>query len=171
VGLLNIKKMKTKERVQTWQANMKTFKLQHIERTAPGFYAASGGSNMATKPYTEKSDYKLAAAISDCIRFCGGSSEVIYNFILTKGRFGVEPVFDQGWKPVRVEAKYSGKCLVVEVNIRCKPIAKSTDAELFLRTNDFEFFSNWFCSHFSNTAWAQLVNSCPGKSAENLSRA
>jgi len=154
--------MKTKQTLPTWQQSMKKLKLQHIQQTAPNFYLASGGQDMITKPYSEKTDYKLAAAIAACLKYCGGETEIVYNFTLSKSRTGYTPVYGETWKPVRVTATFEDKALVIDVNTKSKNEAQSIGNQLFLRTNSFECFSNWFCGNFPGSLWAKNLKSACG---------
>lgn len=54
-----------------WQDMLKDMKHVYIERTAPGFYAASGGKTMKLKSYRDDTANGLTAAIIDFLKFSG----------------------------------------------------------------------------------------------------
>lgn len=58
----------------TWKQQLKELKLKHIEKTAPGFYEASGGATMKVAPYNDNTANGLTKAICDYITFNGGSA-------------------------------------------------------------------------------------------------
>jgi hypothetical protein len=55
-----------------WKAELKRLKLAYIERTAPGFYKASGGDTMQIKPYSDRTANGLTTCVCDWIKFNGG---------------------------------------------------------------------------------------------------
>ncbi len=63
----------------TWQEQLKTLKYDHIERTAPGFFVASGGRSMKIRPYTDKTANGLTRCIIDFLTFSGWQAERISN--------------------------------------------------------------------------------------------
>ena len=58
--------------MEPWKEIMKKLKQEHLKRTAPGFYAASGGDTMTLKPYSDKTFNCLKNAVTDFIKFQGG---------------------------------------------------------------------------------------------------
>src|SRR5450432_1936458 len=60
-----------------WKAAMNLLKLEHIERTAPGFFEASGGYTMEVKSYSDKTANALTKSIIDYIKFNGGDANRI----------------------------------------------------------------------------------------------
>jgi hypothetical protein len=60
-----------------WKAELKRLKLAHIQKTAPGFYQASGGDTMTIKPYSDKTANGLTTAVCDWIKFNGGDAQRI----------------------------------------------------------------------------------------------
>ncbi len=50
-----------------WKALLKRMKLEHIRRTAPGFFDLSGGYQMKVNPYTDKTANGLTKAVEDFI--------------------------------------------------------------------------------------------------------
>lgn len=149
---------------------MRTLKLQHIRNVTPGFFAASGGWEMATKPFSQKTDSALAASIDACLRFSGGTSEIHHNYRIAKGPRGEYlPVFEEGWRPVRIFATIEGRVLKIEINKKSQPAARTTDKELVLRTPSFETFSAWFISQFPKSHWAQVTAGTTASEIENSS--
>lgn len=59
------------EDVINWKAELKAMKLAYIKKTAPGFYAASGGDTMKLKPWNDKTTNGLTAAIIDWLTYSG----------------------------------------------------------------------------------------------------
>jgi hypothetical protein len=51
---------------------LKQLKLDHIKKTAPGFFEASGGYAMAVKPYSDDTANGLTRCIEDFINHSGG---------------------------------------------------------------------------------------------------
>lgn len=49
-------------------------KLEHVKKTAPGFFDLSGGYAMKTKPYRDDTANGLTRSIIDWITFNGGSA-------------------------------------------------------------------------------------------------
>jgi len=143
--------------INTWRADMKTLKLLHIQRTTPGFFLASGGWHMVVKNFSEKTDSKLGAAVAACIKYCGGLSELKYNFTLAKGSNGYQAIYNDTWKPLRVTGKFENRLLTIEINKFAAPAARTTAHKLYLGTPSFEIFSKWFCSHFPNSIWCKIV--------------
>lgn len=62
-----------------WQERLKRLKYDHIERTAPGFFAASGGRSMKLKPYNDRTANGLTRCIIDFLTFSGWHAERISN--------------------------------------------------------------------------------------------
>ncbi|HTN08853.1 hypothetical protein [Agriterribacter sp.] len=62
-----------------WQKQMKELKYSHLERTAPAFFAASGGRSMKLKPYNDKTANGLTRCIIDFLTFSGWQAERISN--------------------------------------------------------------------------------------------
>lgn len=62
-----------------WKQQLKELKYSHIERTAPGFFAASGGRSMMLKPYNDKTANGLTRCIIDFLTFSGFHAERISN--------------------------------------------------------------------------------------------
>lgn len=58
-----------------WKAELKAMKLAYIKKTAPGFYAASGGDTMKLKPYSDKTANGLTTCVCDWIKFHGGDAQ------------------------------------------------------------------------------------------------
>jgi hypothetical protein len=56
---------------RSWQDELKALKLAHIQKTAPGFFEASGGFKMKIKPYSDKTANGLTKAIIDFLIFSG----------------------------------------------------------------------------------------------------
>ena len=71
-----------------WTKIMKNLKLENIQKTAPGFFELSGGFDMKTKPYTDKTSNGLTKAIIDYINFKGG----LANRINTQGQVRKEKI-------------------------------------------------------------------------------
>ena len=63
----------------TWQEQLKTLKYDHIERTTPGFFKASGGRTMKITPYNDKTANGLTRCIIDYLTFNGWQAERINN--------------------------------------------------------------------------------------------
>jgi hypothetical protein len=55
-----------------WPKLLKRLKLDHIKRTAPGFFELSGGFAMKVKPYQDRTANGLTACIIDFITHLGG---------------------------------------------------------------------------------------------------
>ncbi|MGV3528930.1 MAG: hypothetical protein ACO1OO_08550 [Flavisolibacter sp.] len=55
-----------------WKELLKNLKLEHFERTAPGFFEQSGGHRMKVKPYSDATANGLTRCICDFIRHIGG---------------------------------------------------------------------------------------------------
>jgi hypothetical protein len=62
-----------------YKDRLKALKYDHIERTAPGFFAASGGRTMKLKPYTDTTANGLTRCIIDFLTFSGWQEERISN--------------------------------------------------------------------------------------------
>ena len=71
-----------------WTKTMKYLKLEHIKKSAPGFFELSGGYDMKIKPYTDKSANGLTKCIIDFITFNNGSATRIN----TQGQARVEKI-------------------------------------------------------------------------------
>lgn len=54
-----------------WKAELKALKLAYIKKSAPGFYAASGGDTMKIPPYSDKTANGLTKCIIDWLTFSG----------------------------------------------------------------------------------------------------
>jgi hypothetical protein len=52
---------------EDWRKMLKRLKLEHIQRTAPGFFEASGGFTMAVKSYNDRTANGLTNCICDFI--------------------------------------------------------------------------------------------------------
>jgi hypothetical protein len=52
-----------------WQKNLKRMKLAYLQRTAPGFFEASGGFTMSVAGYKDNNANALTHAISDYLKF------------------------------------------------------------------------------------------------------
>jgi hypothetical protein len=52
-----------------WKNDLKQLKLEHIQRTAPGFFEASGGFTMTVRGYSDKNANELTRSIIDYINF------------------------------------------------------------------------------------------------------
>jgi hypothetical protein len=55
--------------ISNWKADLKRMKLDHIAKTAPGFFLASGGYSMEVAPYRDNTANSLSKAIMDWLRF------------------------------------------------------------------------------------------------------
>ena len=62
-----------------WKQHLKELKYCHLERTAPAFFAASGGRSMKLKPYKDTTANGLTRCIIDFITFSGWQAERISN--------------------------------------------------------------------------------------------
>lgn len=62
-----------------WQKQLKELKYSHLERTAPAFFAASGGRSMKLKPYKDTTANGLTRCIIDFLTFSGWQAERISN--------------------------------------------------------------------------------------------
>lgn len=58
-------------RPKSWQDELKRLKLEYIQKTAPGFFEASGGFKMKIKPYSDKTANQLTRSIIDFLNFSG----------------------------------------------------------------------------------------------------
>jgi hypothetical protein len=88
------KKLSTLEQIRDnikpidWKDELKRLKLEHIKRTAPGFYAASGGDTMKLKPWNDKTTNGLTAALIDWLTYSGHYA----NRINTQGQARVKKI-------------------------------------------------------------------------------
>lgn len=57
-----------------WRNRLKKKHLEHVKRTAPGFFDASGGYEMKVQPYTDKDRQGLFRCVMDWINFSGGEA-------------------------------------------------------------------------------------------------
>lgn len=86
--------MKTLEKIREnikpidWKAELKRLKLEYIKKTAPGFYAASGGDTMKIPPYSDKTTNGLTKAIIDWLTYSGHYA----NRINTQGQARVKKI-------------------------------------------------------------------------------
>jgi hypothetical protein len=71
-----------------WRAELKRLKLAYIEKTAPGFYKASGGATMQIKPWSDKTTNGLTKAIIDWLTYSGHYA----NRINTQGQARVKKI-------------------------------------------------------------------------------
>lgn len=62
-----------------WKQHLKELKYTHMERTAPGFFAASGGRSMTLNPYRDTTANGLTKCIIDFLAFSGWQAERISN--------------------------------------------------------------------------------------------
>lgn len=62
-----------------WKQQLKELKYCHLERTAPAFFAASGGLSMKLKPYNDSTANGLTRCIIDFLTFSGWQAERISN--------------------------------------------------------------------------------------------
>lgn len=60
-----------------WKEHLKTLKYDHMERTSPGFFKASGGRSMKIKPYSDKTANGLTRCIIDFLTFSEWQAERI----------------------------------------------------------------------------------------------
>lgn len=58
-------------RPDSWQDALRRLKLEYIQKTAPGFFEASGGFKMKIKPYSDKTANQLTRSIIDFLNFSG----------------------------------------------------------------------------------------------------
>lgn len=71
-----------------WKAELKRLKLEYIKKTAPGFYAASGGDTMKIKPWNDNTTNGLTKAIIDWLTYSGHYA----NRINTQGQARVKKI-------------------------------------------------------------------------------
>lgn len=71
-----------------WKAELKRLKLAYIQKTAPGFYKASGGDTMQLKPWSDKTTNGLTKAIIDWLTYSGHYA----NRINTQGQARIHKV-------------------------------------------------------------------------------
>jgi hypothetical protein len=71
-----------------WKAELKRLKLAYIEKTAPGFYKASGGATMQIKAWNDTTTNGLTKAIIDWLTYSGHYA----NRINTQGQARVKKI-------------------------------------------------------------------------------
>jgi hypothetical protein len=64
--------IETVQNIANWKQLLKRLKLDHIKRTAPGFFEASGGYSMKVQPYDDRTSNGLTKCIIDFITHLGG---------------------------------------------------------------------------------------------------
>ena len=153
-----------------WKQELKLMKLEDIKGKAPGFFNLSGGYDMITKPYSDKTANKLTKAITDYINFKGG----LANRINTQGQPRIEKIGLAGGRKMNklsftpsmtnkgtadIHAIVKGRHLSIEIKIgrdkmsdhQLKEQERVTRAEgLYFVARDMESFVLWFKTTFEN---------------------
>lgn len=73
--LSTLQQIRDNVKLPDWKAELKAMKLAYIEKTAPGFYKASGGDTMKLKPWSDKTANGLTTCVCDWIKFHGGDAQ------------------------------------------------------------------------------------------------
>ena len=154
----------------SWSRILKNMKLEHIQKTAPGFFELSGGFDMKTKPYTDKTSNGLTKAITDYINFKGG----LANRINTQGQPRIEKIQLVGGKSMDklsfttsmtnkgtadLHAIVKGRHLSIEIKVgrdrvsdhQLKEQERVTRAGgLYFVARDMESFIQWYKTTFES---------------------
>lgn len=140
-----------------WKTMLKQLKLEHIRRTAPAFFQASGSYSMQVKPYSDRTNIGLTRCITDYLRYSG------YHLVDRKSNrrqsFKWRKSPSQS-NPEEIEAVIHGRALRIQIRIGDEPVsgqqlreklkAESTGG-LFYVARDFQSFLHWFETVFSTT--------------------
>lgn len=159
--------LETKD-IKDWKKLLKRLKLEHIQKTAPGFFELSGGFEMKVKPYTDATSNGLTTCIIDYINFNGGYA----NRINTQGQARKEKIplafgnyrekitytpstTNRGTADVKAVVK--GKSLDVEIKINADRLSKYQIKEqeritnaggLYFVAKDFPSFLEYYKKNF-----------------------
>lgn len=146
-----------------WKAVLKQMKLDHIKRTAPGFFEASGGHSMDVKSYSDKTANGLTNAIIDYINMnqaAPGSA----NRISTTGTMRKVKSGEKRWTngttrkgTADIHAVIAGRHCSIEVKVGRDKQSESQMKEqeriekaggLYFIARDMPEFIKWYSEHF-----------------------
>jgi hypothetical protein len=138
-----------------WKKNMKRMKLEHLQKSAPGFFEASGGFTMEVKAYSDKTANALTKSIIDYIKFSGGDANRI-NTQGTMRKINGKAKWTHGGTrrgTADVHAIFRGRHISVEIKIGRDRVSEYQNKEkdrieraggLYFTARDMPSFIEWF---------------------------
>lgn len=144
-----------------WKAELKRLKLAYIEKTAPGFWAASGGDTMKLKPWNDKTANGLTTAVCDWIKFNGGDAQRINTTGTMRKIDGQMKWTHSGSRrgAADIHAIIQGRAVSIEIKIGRDQLSGQQLSEklriesaggFYFVARDMDQFVNWYRRTFQN---------------------
>lgn len=143
-----------------WQDELKALKLDYIERTAPGFFKASGGDTMKLKLWSDKTANGLTTCVCDWIKYNGGDAQRV-NTTGTMRKINGEMKWTHSGSrrgSADVHAIIGGRAVSIEIKIGKDRQSDDQKKEqqrienaggIYFIANDMNQFVEWYKSTFN----------------------